>query len=394
MWDDNARFPNVIYRNISYNCKSAEAVIKVNSFTLFLVEIMRRNFPKLCTAGALAVLIFQSGNLTAAEGQFYIAPGIQWMDFDNQWQLDNDTGYFLGLGYDVTDRWSVEFNVAGLDPSHANGSDQDVDLWKVDLLYGLNLNIGPFQPFLVTGIGEVDIAGGDESLWNYGGGLRYDFTDNLSLRAGVRNFLIQDRDHEDNELGIETTLIFRFGGSGRGASTPSPAVSEMPGSRAPASAPEPDADSDGVPDSRDACPDTPRSYAVDSRGCPIPIEEVARVELDVKFEFDRSEVSPQYLPEIRQVAEFMDQYPDVIVELEGHTDSSGPEIYNQGLSQRRADSVRQVLIDQFDIQASRVTATGYGESQPVASNDTPAGREQNRRVITVIIKTLQNYRPR
>ena len=96
----------------------------------------------------------------------------------------------------------------------------------------------------------------------------------------------------------------------------------------------------------------------------------------------------------RVIADFMNQYQDVIVELEGHTDSVGPEAYNQGLSQRRADAVRQVLIDRFNIQGSRISATGYGESQPIASNDTAAGRQQNRRVITVMVRTLQNYQPR
>ncbi|MCB1670624.1 MAG: OmpA family protein [Gammaproteobacteria bacterium] len=352
---------------------------------------MQINFRKLCTSSALAVLILQSANLIAAEGEFYLAPGFQWMNFDDEWHLDEGTGYFFGLGYDFTDQWSAEFNIADSDPEDPNGDDHDVDLWKLDVLYGLNTRIGPLQPFLVTGLGNANIAGGDESLWNYGGGFRWDFSDRVSIRTALRNFHIQGRDLEDNEVGIETALIFRFGGARRPAATPAPAVAE---SRAPAAAPEPDADGDGVPDSRDACPDTPRNYAVDSRGCPIPVEEVARVELDVLFEFDRAEVRAPYFPEIQEVADFMNQYPDVIVELEGHTDSVGTESYNLDLSQRRADAVRQVLIDRYNIQASRISATGYGESQPVASNETPAGREQNRRVITVIIKTLQNYRPR
>lgn len=347
------------------------------------------NLRKLCTVGAFLIVSTQALTLNAAEGQFYIAPGIQWMDFDNQWNLDDDEGYFFGLGYDFTDQWSAEFNIADLDPTDATGTDQDIDIWKVDLLYGLNANIGPLQPFLVTGLGNANIDSENESLWNYGGGLRYDFTDNLSLRTTLRNFHLQGRDLEDNEVGIEAALIFRFGGPSRSA--PTQVADARP---APAAAPEPDADGDGVPDSRDACPDTPRNYAVDSRGCPIPVEEVARIELDVKFDFDRSEVRPQYFPDIQEVAEFMSQYPDVIVELEGHTDSMGTDQYNQGLSQRRAEAVRQVLIGRYDVQASRVSATGYGESRPVASNETAAGREQNRRVITVIIKTLQNYRPR
>ncbi|MBT8146691.1 MAG: OmpA family protein, partial [Gammaproteobacteria bacterium] len=170
-----------------------------------------------------------------------------------------------------------------------------------------------------------------------------------------------------------------------------PVVTEAP---APAPTPAPDADGDGVPDSRDACPDTPRNYAVDARGCPIPVEEVARIELEVYFDFDQSVVRPQYFDEIQEVADFMEQYDDVVVELEGHTDSMGSEEYNLGLSQRRADAVRQVLIDRFDIQGSRVSATGFGESRPIATNDTAAGRQQNRRVITVIVRTLQNYQPR
>jgi OOP family OmpA-OmpF porin len=124
------------------------------------------------------------------------------------------------------------------------------------------------------------------------------------------------------------------------------------------------------------------------------VEEVARVELMVNFDFDRSEVKPEYFSEIEEVSDFMAQYPDVVIELEGHTDSRGTEQYNLGLSDRRAAAVRQVMIDRFNVQASRISSRGFGESQPVASNDTDTGRAQNRRVMTVIIKTLQNYRPR
>jgi len=356
---------------------------------------MHKTLRNLCATGALFLLTLISGSLFAAEGQFYVAPGIQWMNFDDQVHLDNDEGYFFGLGYDFNDRWGAEFNIAEVEPSRRSGSDVDVDIWKVDLLYGLDMDLGPFKPFLVTGFGNIDFDGDSDTLWNYGGGLKYDFTDNLTLRTAIRNFHYLGRDTEDNDVGVEAALVFRFGGSGRSSSpAAAPAVSEAPSTPAPAPAAEPDADGDGVPDSRDACPDTPRNYAVDARGCPIPVEEVARIELEVYFDFDRSEVRPQYFDEIQEVADFMDQYQDVVVELEGHTDSMGADDYNQGLSQRRADAVRQVLIDRFDIQGSRLSATGYGESQPIATNDTAAGRQQNRRVITVIVRTLQNYQPR
>jgi OOP family OmpA-OmpF porin len=74
----------------------------------------------------------------------------------------------------------------------------------------------------------------------------------------------------------------------------------------------------------------------------------------------------------------------VVVEVAGHTDSVGSEEYNMGLSDRRANSVKDYLISQ-GITATRLTARGYGESQPVASNDTDAGRAQNRRVELIVL---------
>ncbi len=91
----------------------------------------------------------------------------------------------------------------------------------------------------------------------------------------------------------------------------------------------------------------------------------------------------------------MEQYPDRVVELEGHTDSRGTDAYNLELSQRRAEAVMAELVDRFGISPSRVTAKGFGESQPVANNDSEQGRAENRRVIiTVVIKTLQRYQTR
>ena len=247
---------------------------------------------------------------------------------------------------------------------------------------------------MVGGLGNTKFDGDNDSLLNVGAGFKVNLTERLQWRTAMRRYQYLGRDHEDVDYGFDSALVFYFGGGNQSrttARTPTPARTPV---AAPSEAAPVDSDGDGVPDSRDDCPDTPRNYAVDGRGCPIPVEEVARVELMVNFDFDRSEVKPEYLDEIQEVTDFMEQYPDVVVELEGHTDSVGTEQYNEGLSQRRANAVRQVMLDRFGISAGRVTARGFGEGQPVASNDTAAGRAQNRRVVTVIIKTLQNYRPR
>lgn len=116
---------------------------------------------------------------------------------------------------------------------------------------------------------------------------------------------------------------------------------------------------------------------------PALAEEVT-IDLEVLFETDKSVVRPSFYKKITEVAEFMTQYPNTIATIEGHTDSRASDKYNLALSQRRADAVRSVLIDEFGIDSDRLSAIGYGESRPRASNETVNGRQLNRRVVAVI----------
>jgi outer membrane protein OmpA-like peptidoglycan-associated protein len=108
--------------------------------------------------------------------------------------------------------------------------------------------------------------------------------------------------------------------------------------------------------------------------------EAVRVELDVKFDFDKAQVKEESYGDIKALADFMKQYPQTSTVVEGHTDSVGSDAYNQGLSERRAGAVRDVLVNQYGVEAGRVEAVGYGESRPVADNATSDGRAINRRV--------------
>ncbi len=108
--------------------------------------------------------------------------------------------------------------------------------------------------------------------------------------------------------------------------------------------------------------------------------EMVRVELDVKFDFDKSVVKEGSYGDIKNLADFMQQFPQTTTVVEGHTDSVGTDAYNQGLSERRANAVRDVLVNQYGVSGSRVNAVGYGESRPVADNATAEGRAINRRV--------------
>ena len=113
---------------------------------------------------------------------------------------------------------------------------------------------------------------------------------------------------------------------------------------------------------------------------PEPAAEPVRVELDVKFDFDRAEVKQDSMDDIRDLADFMKQYGQTTTVVEGHTDSVGTDAYNQRLSERRANAVRDVLVNQYGLDGSRVDSVGYGESRPVADNSTEEGRAINRRV--------------
>ncbi|MGR4068125.1 OmpA family protein [Billgrantia sp. C5P2] len=114
---------------------------------------------------------------------------------------------------------------------------------------------------------------------------------------------------------------------------------------------------------------------------PAPVTEFEPVTLDseVTFAFDSAEIRPGAHQTLDQVATTLRENQNLRVRIEGHTDSVGSDQYNQGLSQRRADSVRDFLVSR-GIAEHRMTTRGFGESQPIATNDTDAGRAQNRRV--------------
>jgi OmpA-OmpF porin, OOP family len=189
---------------------------------------------------------------------------------------------------------------------------------------------------------------------------------------------------------------------------------------------EADADGDGVPDSMDKCPDTPAGTKVGSDGCPLDsdgdgvpdeIDECPRTPAGAKvlangcalqgdcrtprpgeqvdangcavdktfilrgvnFEFDSDRLTEEAKKILDQTGETLQAYADVDVEIAGHTDSTGTDQYNLGLSERRSIAVKNYLAAR-GVEPTRMTPTGYGESQPIDTNDTPEGQSKNRRV--------------
>ncbi len=298
--------------------------------------------------------------------------------YDDDREVDDELFLFGAAELRFTERWAGEFWYSGGETDGDNGFDADIDRWHIDALYYLEER-GDLHPYLAFGGGQLkrdwDVPNGnlddtDEEA-NAGAGVHYFITDNFSLRADARYLF--GFDDSTSDFTLSAGISYRFGGG------------PVPAAVAPAAEPEPmDSDGDGVYDDMDDCPNTAAGVRVDSRGCEIKVTKVASVKLVVQFEFDKDEVQEHYFSDIEGLAKFLNRFDDIHVDIEGHTDSVGAEAYNQDLSQRRANAVMEVLINEYGISPSRLEAKGFGESQPVATNDTAEGRAENRRVMATL----------
>jgi OOP family OmpA-OmpF porin len=155
-----------------------------------------------------------------------------------------------------------------------------------------------------------------------------------------------------------------------------------------------DSDGDGVPDFFDKCPNTPAGTKVDGSGCPLPVakqptetkvyitEEDRKVVKDaianLEFDLGKATIRAHSFPSLNRVARLLVD-KNFSLKLAGHTDNTGSSDFNMRLSKDRAESIKNYLVSQ-GANPSRIEATGYGETQPIATNKTAAGRQKNRRV--------------
>jgi len=117
---------------------------------------------------------------------------------------------------------------------------------------------------------------------------------------------------------------------------------------------------------------------------PQELTEDLNMELRVFFDTNKSNIKDQYKPEIAKVAEKLGEYPNATARIDGHTDNTGPRALNERLSLARANSVKSSLVNEYNIDPSRLTAQGFAWDQPIADNSTKEGRAMNRRVFATI----------
>ncbi|AHL75270.1 porin [Stutzerimonas stutzeri] len=268
--------------------------------------------------------------------------------------------YGAGASYFLTDDVSLglsygEYHDVTSDDPVAGGGHKNIkgSLTSLDAAYHFGQPGVGLRPYVSAGmahqsIGQAARSGRDHSTFaNIGAGLKYYFTENFFAKASVDG--MHNIDAGDSEWMAGVGVGLNFGGGARQQ------VAQVEPTPEPAPAP-----------------------IVDNE--PEPEPELVRVELDVKFDFDKARVREESYSDIKNLADFMQQYPQTSTTVEGHTDSVGTDQYNQRLSERRAQAVREVLVNQYGVESQRVDSVGYGESRPVADNSTEEGRQINRRV--------------
>lgn len=342
-----------------------------------------------------------------------ISPMVGQMLFDNSMDVDNELFGSIGLGYQFDGPLGLELSYLSTSPETDAGSDLDITQLRLDALYHFN-HTEAVTPYLLVGGGEqtYDFGSTDyaSSILSLGGGLKAAISNGLSLRTEIR--LINDMDMELTNYAVGLGLNYEFGkqsqtkkiepvqtapvdsdndgvvdSSDQCPGTPAGTAVDVNGCEMVM-----DDDKDGVANAMDKCPDTSMGAAVDATGCYIVITEIKEVDLHVTFANNSMEVPTSSYDTIEEVADFMNTYPLTNVVIEGHTDDRGSAAYNQKLSQQRAEAVAKVLIDNFNVPATRVSAKGYGESSPLVDNSTAENRAKNRRVTAKVSASVETIK--
>lgn len=315
----------------------------------------------------------------AVDSGLTISVGGAYNMMDTVRNVDDSFAPEVGLGYRFNDRFSVEGNYSMYSTDVQNSSSSiDMDEYRLDAYFDLMPWDGSWTPYIVAGASMLDMStdndSHDDNRVNAGFGLRKALTPNLSVRGDVR--AIRSVDYNQTEGSANLGLTWTFG------SVAEPIMMEEPVAVVEEEVVvEPvilDGDMDGIADADDLCLSTPAGVTVDAMGC----EELDTL---VLFDFDSADLRAEDLATITQTGEFLQRNSTLNIKITGYTDSTGTDEYNQELSLERAEAVRQALTEEFGIDASRMELEGMGKADPIATNQTLEGREDNRRAVMISV---------
>jgi OOP family OmpA-OmpF porin len=366
---------------------------------------------KKTTLALATALAFGTGMTTAtASDEVWIGVFAEYYDADEDkfnFPVDDESGLGAGieLGMRFSEYWGgrIEFSRINLD-SFPGQEEIDGERIGIDaLFYPWRSNT-----YIFAGLKEEKL---DQryGLGNLGLGHHWNINEKWRVITEVAAYHDFGQSHKDYSAKLGVAYV--FGGPSYTAKAPADSDGDgVPNSRdacpntpkgqrvdasgcAPKVAEPLDSDNDGIPDAQDNCPNTPMSDKVDAKGCSVYVESRESVDLAVLFANNSSEIRNPRHGDIVRFAEFMKRHPSANAEIEGHTSAPGQASYNQSLSEKRAKAVRQLLIDDYGIAASRLTAVGYGETQLLDTSNTAQAHAKNRR-ITASIAVMKKVKVR
>lgn len=338
--------------------------------------------------------VVASSILFASEAKYEIAPMFGYVDTKEKVDLDNHGVAGIAVSRDLADKYLVDQLELGLLQSGTVDYDNSAEDTKITRLFlnGVeNYNITEnVKLYALAGLGYEYISNEEykndsDPLFNYGVGAGYTFENNLSLRADVRHLLKFDG---DKNVLYTLGLGIPFGETEKKEAPVQDKAEEIEETieevqtQTTESNATLDSDNDGVIDSLDNCPTTTSGVVVDANGCEILS---VPADLGIVFENDSDTIKSSDMTKFEKYATYLKTDLESKVVIEAHTDSVGNAHYNLGLSQRRAQSAKEKLVD-LGVAANRIETIGYGETQPLVTNDTAENRAQNRRVTAKIKK--------
>ena len=311
-------------------------------------------------------------------GKFYGGAHLIYVDNDNDRSKPNDpystvshgSGFGGELGYRFNESGEARLSYSKINIDKNNSFFDNPYVAAIDGLYFPTKE----NVYLLAGLGYLDVGQTKPSL-GIGAGYRHYFSENTAIY--IEGKAQRQFSGSYNDTNARLGVLYFFGGST--PSLPTRIKETVVAAVAPVVAAL-DADNDGVVDENDHCANTPLGDKVDQNGCTIFSTEKRRMTLLVNFDNDKSVVKVKYLPEIKRMADFLTTYPNVTLVIEGHTSSVGTIKYNKKISQDRANAIVDVLVDNFNIERSRLTPIGHGEDRLLDLGTDKAAHAKNRRI--------------
>lgn len=302
-----------------------------------------------------------------------------------------EAGKSIGIDLEkiINDEWNLRFELAKTRYETQDGNDHDYGTRVgADAIYKLEDS----NAYLFGGVKRFNNVRSYNAV-NVGAG--YNFNINERISFYTEGAIYKDVDYGYIDQGFKLGFKYAFGETATKAVAPKKAVEKV--MEKAAVVPEKtvtkptliDSDNDGISDANDKCNNTPAQVKVDSKGCALYAEKSVEIKLNVAFANNSSIVEPAMMNDIQRLADFMKAYKNTTVVIEGHSSATGSAKYNLMLSQKRADSVKQALINEFNIDANRLNAKGFGQTQLLSEGTTAADHKMNRRVVAKIATTTK-----